>query len=66
MIVRFPQCVAVGVRVLSRWERPSSTPRHSCQMNLGSKMQRLALTHPAKLRVLEEVVDRWLDDSDTP
>lgn len=40
--------------------QPSSTRPSIYPSSLGNKLQRLALSHPQKLRVLEEVVDRWL------
>lgn len=53
-------------------DRPSSTsPSRSSMLStsiyspsLGNKLQRLALNQPRRLRVLEVIVDRWLDDED--
>lgn len=48
-----------------RSEPISSRQRSSCENGkLGDKLQRLALTHPEALKVLEHVVDQWLADDE--
>lgn len=57
MIVLFRR---YGAKSLSTSALPYSLPRSTYPTSLGSKLQRLALEHPKKMRLLEEVIDRWL------
>lgn len=57
MIVLFPR---YGGKSSSTSAQPCFSKPKTYQTSLGSKLQRLALEQPKKLRLLEEVVDRWL------
>lgn len=63
MIVLFPPH-EIGA-ISSSISRPrSSTPPNIYPSSLGNKLQRLALTRPHKLQLLESVVDKWLADDE--
>lgn len=64
MIVLFPR--HGDAHFSSKSDKLSSTRRGNFPTNLGSKLQRLAHEDPAALRVIEEVVDRWLADAEAP